>query len=191
MPLHPWKFPDVPWERLYIDLAGPFMGFTWLVVENAYSKWPEVRTATSATALMKVFAVEELSEPLVSDNGSQLILEEFKEFCKFRGINYCYVTMVRLRDLFKLSRRCVIKMAKNSKNIDYNVNKFLHTNRVTAHATTNVSPSQFLLGRKVRTRLDLIQNDNGENRSVIKERAQKSQEKQPIMMVQRRCESLK
>ena len=48
------------------------------------------------------------------------------------------------------------KMAKNSGNIDYNVNNFLLTYRVTTHATTDVAPSQSLMGRKLRTRLDLI-----------------------------------
>ena len=52
VPLHPWKFPDRPWERLHIDLAGQYFGFMWLVVEDTYSKWPDViksRTATSLT----------------------------------------------------------------------------------------------------------------------------------------------
>ena len=68
-----------------MDLAGPYFGFMWLVVEDAYSKWPEaikLRTATSATvaaALMKIFAVQGLPEQLVSDNGSQFTSEEFKE----------------------------------------------------------------------------------------------------------------
>ena len=48
------------------------------------------------------------------------------------------------------------KMAKNSKNIDYNVNNFLLTYRVTVHATTDVASSQLLMGRTLRTRVDLI-----------------------------------
>ena len=81
MPLHPLKFPDRPWERLHIDLAGPYFGFMWLVVEDTYSKWPVV-----------IFAVQGLPEQLVSDNGSQFTSEEFKEFCKLRRINNYYVT---------------------------------------------------------------------------------------------------
>ena len=86
VPLRPWQFPDRPWEGLHIDLAGPYFGLMWLIVEDAYSKWPEViklRTATSSTvaaALMNIFAVQGLPEQLVSDNGSQFTSEEFKEF---------------------------------------------------------------------------------------------------------------
>ena len=76
------------------------------------------------------------------------------------------------------------KMAKNSKNIDYNVNNFLLTYRVTAHATTDVAPSQLLTGRKLRTRLDLIHprvkenvNDD-QNRVAVQERVDQSQRKQ-------------
>ena len=196
VPLHPWQFPDRPWERLHIDLAGPYFGFMWLVVEDAYSKWPEViklRTATSATvaaALMKIFAVQGLPEQLVSDNGSQFTSEEFKEFCKLRGINNCYVTPYhpqangQAERFIQTFKKCMNKMAKNSKNIDYNVNNFLLTYRVTAHATTDVAPSQLLMGRKLRTRLDLIHprvkesvNDD-QNRAAVQERVDQSQRKQ-------------
>ena len=83
VPLHPWQFLSRPWEMLHIELAGPYLGFMWSVVEDAYSKWHEViklRSATSTTvayALMKIFAVQGLPEQLVADNGSQFISEEF------------------------------------------------------------------------------------------------------------------
>ena len=88
----------------------------WLVVEDAYSKWPEVirlRTATSSTvaaALMKIFAIQGLPEQLISDNGSQFTLEEFKEFSSLEQLIFAtlhHITlklMVRLKDSFKLSR---------------------------------------------------------------------------------------
>ena len=167
----------------------------WLVVEDAYSKWPEViklKTATSTTvaaALMKIFAVQGLPEQLVSDNGPQFTSEEFKEFWKFRGIINCYVTPYhpqangQAERFIQTLKKCMNKMAKNSKNMDYNVNNFLLTYRVTEQATTNVSPSQLLMGRKLRTPLDVIyprveRNINIENSALIKERVQKSQEKQ-------------
>ena len=76
------------------------------------------------------------------------------------------------------------KMAKNSKDNDYNVNNFLLTYRVTAHATTDVAPSQLLMGRTLRTRLDLIhprvkENVNDyQNHATIQERVHQSQKKQ-------------
>ena len=70
--------------------------------------------------------------------------------------------------------------AKNSKNINYNVNNFLLTYRVTVHA----APSQLLMGKKLRTRLVLIHpraketvNDD-QNHVVVKKIVLQSQKKQ-------------
>jgi hypothetical protein len=41
-PLHPWSIPERAWQRLHIDLAGPFLNNMWLIMVDAYSKWPEV-----------------------------------------------------------------------------------------------------------------------------------------------------
>ena len=59
-PLHPWEFPDAPWERLHADFAGPFLGKMFLVVIDAYSKWMEVKclsTATSSTTIEQFRAI--------------------------------------------------------------------------------------------------------------------------------------
>ncbi len=58
-PLYPWEFSSAPWERLHADFAGPFLGRTFLVVVDAFSKWLEVfplSTATSATTIDKLEA---------------------------------------------------------------------------------------------------------------------------------------
>ena len=38
VPLHPWSWPQKPWERVHIDYAGPFMGKMYLLVIDAYTK---------------------------------------------------------------------------------------------------------------------------------------------------------
>ena len=48
-PLLPWIWPSKPWQRIYVDYAGPFKGRMFLVVVNAHSKWPEVQEVSSAT----------------------------------------------------------------------------------------------------------------------------------------------
>ena len=76
---------------------------------------------------MKIFAVQGLPEQLVSDNGSQFTSEEVKESCKLRGMNNCYVTPYHPQASGQAGRfiqkfkKCMNKMAKNSKNIDHNV----------------------------------------------------------------------
>ena len=39
---HPWIRPNAPWERVHIDFAGAFLGYMWLLIVYAYSKWLEV-----------------------------------------------------------------------------------------------------------------------------------------------------
>ena len=41
-PLHPWEAPSQAWERVHIDFAGPFKGTMWMIIVDAFSKWPEV-----------------------------------------------------------------------------------------------------------------------------------------------------
>jgi transposase InsO family protein len=83
-PVHPWTFPSQPWSRIHIDFAGPIAGKMYLVVVDAYSKFPEVvkMTTTTATttvnALRDIFSRHGLPEILVSDNGPQFIAGEFQ-----------------------------------------------------------------------------------------------------------------
>lgn len=37
-PILPWNIPAGVWERIHVDFAGPFEGYYWLVVVDAYSK---------------------------------------------------------------------------------------------------------------------------------------------------------
>ena len=39
-PIHPWMVPEKPWSRLHLDNAVKFMGSNWLVLVDAYSKYP-------------------------------------------------------------------------------------------------------------------------------------------------------
>ena len=38
--VHLWILPEKPWSRLHIDHAINFLGFNWLVVTDAYTKYP-------------------------------------------------------------------------------------------------------------------------------------------------------
>ena len=46
---HPWMLPEKPWSRLHLDHAINFMGTNWLVLVDAYSKYPCIH-ATSSTS---------------------------------------------------------------------------------------------------------------------------------------------
>ncbi|PAA46019.1 hypothetical protein BOX15_Mlig017774g1, partial [Macrostomum lignano] len=46
-PLHPWVWPDQPWDRIHVDFAGPVRGRQFLLVVDAHSKWPHVEAVST------------------------------------------------------------------------------------------------------------------------------------------------
>ena len=64
----------------------------YMVVVDAYSKFPEVvkmtntTAQTTITALRDIFSRHGLPEILVSDNGAQFTAREFEQFCSNNGI---------------------------------------------------------------------------------------------------------
>ncbi|BHF84507.1 hypothetical protein SprV_0902765800 [Sparganum proliferum] len=84
----PWQPPERPWSRVHIDFAGPLNGASYLILVDAYLKWPEIAplnpATTSATIafLRRVFSQHGLPEIQVSDNGSQFTSSTFEDFCR-------------------------------------------------------------------------------------------------------------
>ena len=78
------NWPSQPWRRLHLDFAGPFLGASFLIVVDAYSKWLEVIPMSSTTAertvteLRKLFATHGLPTQVVTDNGTNLLLKNLK-----------------------------------------------------------------------------------------------------------------
>ena len=167
-PLHPWLWPAKPWQRVHVDFAGPFLGKTFLIVVDAHSKWPEVMEMTSTTALKtimelrKLFAAYGLPEQLVSDNGPQFVSEEFAILLKSNGIKHIRCSPYHpssngAAERFVQSFKQAMKAgAESTPPISQRLSNFLLTYRTTSHATTNTPPCEMFLGRRVRTRFDLL-----------------------------------
>ncbi|XP_018407383.1 PREDICTED: uncharacterized protein K02A2.6-like [Cyphomyrmex costatus] len=73
--VHVWEAPSAPMQRIHIDFAGPFLGKMFLLMIDAFSKWPEVhivKDITAKTTIMKlreIFAAYGLPQVVVTDNG--------------------------------------------------------------------------------------------------------------------------
>ena len=165
-PLHPWEYPRNPWQRLHVDFAGPFCARMWLIVVDARTKWPEVipmetiTTTKTVQALRTVFAHWGLPEQIVSDNGPQFTSEEFKQFCGLNGIRHVLVVPYHPRSNGEAERfvKTFKQAFRSMKGEDLlkRLDQFLFSYRNTPHTTTGYSPAQLLLGRRLRSKLDLL-----------------------------------
>ena len=151
--LHPWTWPQRPWQRIHIDFAGPFLGKTFLVVVDAHSKWPEVfempitSAAKTIDTLRHLFAAYGLPEQVVSDNGPQFTADEFAIFLIQNGIKHIRCApyhpasngaVERFIQTFKQSMKA---SDNDGRSVSHRLANFLLSYRATPHATTNHSPS--------------------------------------------------
>ncbi|KAA3670222.1 uncharacterized protein DEA37_0003580 [Paragonimus westermani] len=92
----PWDPPKGPWSRIHLDFVGPINGVMYLVLVDAYSKWPEIvelHSATSSTtiaALRKIFSQHGFPEILVSDNETQFSSAQIRDFCSRSNFQYVF-----------------------------------------------------------------------------------------------------
>ncbi|CAI2738846.1 unnamed protein product [Dicrocoelium dendriticum] len=168
MPPHqspvPWHPPAKPWSRVHIDYAGPIDGISYLVVVDAYSKWPEVvavnppTASATLTCLQRIFSQHGLPEVLVSDNGTQFTSSVFEDFCRRHCIEHLRSPPYhpqsngqaeRFVDTFK---RALLK-SRGEGTVDECLQAFLLSYRSTPNPATpgGQSPAEALMGRKLRT----------------------------------------
>ncbi|KAK6763649.1 hypothetical protein RB195_024100 [Necator americanus] len=89
--LHSWPKPHSPWTRVHADFAESMEGQYYLLIVDAYSKWPEIvqMSSISSTATIQamkcIFAKFGNPETLVTDNGTQFTSSHFASFCRSRG----------------------------------------------------------------------------------------------------------
>ena len=97
--VHPWVYPSAPWERVHVDFAS-HQGRSYLVLVDAFSKWPEIEEMHGTTAnqtieaLTKIFATHGFPVTLVSDNGPPFKSAEFEHFFEVeRHFSSCYTAL--------------------------------------------------------------------------------------------------
>ncbi|KAL7856478.1 hypothetical protein SRHO_G00153770 [Serrasalmus rhombeus] len=169
-PLHPVPIPTAAWEKVAIDIVGPFhhavhdcrYAVTFI---DYYSKWPEVAfasevtSATVITFLSVVFSREGNPREVVSDNGPQFISSEFESFLAMRDIKHCRSSVYfpqangEIERFNRVFKDCLQTATIEGKPWKPFVTEFLHTYRATPHTITTCSPAELLHGHAMHTKL--------------------------------------
>ena len=164
-PLNPWCWPTRPWARLHLDYAGPLEGKMILIVVDVHSKWIEAIPTSNAMSgvvieeLRMLFTQFSIPETIVTDNGTCFVSTEFKTFLASNGIK-CITSASYHPSLNGLAKQAVQVVKRGLKkttkgSLRSRLAKILFAYRLTPQTTTGIAPTELLLGRRPRSRLDL------------------------------------
>lgn len=163
--LHSWPIATKPLERIHIDFAEPHKGESYLLIVDAYSKWPEVYKMSNMSATHTISRLDEffarygLPELVVSDNGPQFTSVEMRTFFQENGIEHLTTAFYqphsngqveRFVDTFKRSMN-KLKEGKDKTPLETRYRATPNRN-----VETNLSPAEAFLGRKLKIDLDLL-----------------------------------
>lgn len=167
----PWPAETGPWKRVHIDYLSIGQR-TYLVVVDSFSKWLEclfMNGGTSTRALIgklkELFSRFGIPNVIVSDNDVKIKSHEFDNFCAINGIRYVTTPIYHpasngqaensVRTCKKMLK-CILAEVSSQTDVNEVLLGFLFDYRNTKHCTTGSSPAKLMIGRELRSRLDLI-----------------------------------
>ena len=162
--VHPWMLPEKPWSRLHIDHAINFMGYNWLVLIDAFTKYPCIHPTSSTSSKATTDLLEEdfahfgFPHSLVSDKATTFTSEEFQSWGKERGIihlsgpPYHPATNGAAERLVQTFKQALRKSSLPPKRA---LQEFLMQYRRMPNSS-GYSPSELLMNRQIRTRIDTL-----------------------------------
>ena len=142
------------------------MGHMFLVIQDALSKWLDAHVMSTITSsktievLRIVFATHRIPRKVAKDNGPSFTSSEFKSFMHGNGINHIIsapyhpsTNGLAERDVQTLKNglKCTVGASIQEK-----LSKVLIDYRITPHSTMGITPSELLMKRRLRSRLDLF-----------------------------------
>ena len=172
-PLQLVEYPARPWQKVALDIVGELKWLPenhryLLVLVDLHSKWPEIRaTATITSNVVKEFLADcfarwGLPEQIQTDNERQFVSQEFQEFLLQHGVWHCKTALYHPQangavEQFNRVVKDILKTARGDDTLPKTaLRAMLAAYRTTPHATTGVTPAELMLGRKIRSTLDLL-----------------------------------
>ncbi|XP_031338383.1 uncharacterized protein K02A2.6-like isoform X4 [Photinus pyralis] len=166
----PWNRTERPWQRIHMDFCGPINNVYYLIIIDSYSKWPEIFKMKNITTEMTIDKLRDtfcrwgIPDCVVSDNGPSLVSKKFEEFLKNNGVRH--ITSAPFHPATNGAAENAVRSFKKglkaalfqNKHADLNliISRYLLTYRSSIHSTTNETPSNLMLGRKLRTVFDIL-----------------------------------
>ena len=158
-PLKPSDPPPRPWAHVAVDLAD-YRGLDYLVLVDTFSRWIEIKglkaTTTAAVnkKLMEIFITHGYPDEIHSDNGPQFTSDQFRRFAARCGS--IHVTSSPYFHQSNGAAERAVQTAKSILNLE-NPEQGLLDYRSTPCTVTGVSPAECLMGRRLRTRVPVLE----------------------------------
>lgn len=159
-----WPISRERWSRLHADYAGPISNKMLLVIVDAHSNWIEAIPVSRATAnatvdsMRTLFSRFGLPRTIVTDNGTPFTGAEFAQFVQKNGIEHIRTPPYHPQSngLAERAVRTLKDGLKRMPGVELStaLSRILCNYRNSPQAS-GVSPSELLLGYRLRTRLDI------------------------------------
>ncbi|XP_003739239.1 uncharacterized protein K02A2.6-like [Galendromus occidentalis] len=160
----PCKF---PFERIHLDYAGPIKGKYILLIVDAFSKWLEAfitNDKTSSTTLKHLkdtIARFGIPSVIVTDNDPTFVSEQMKRFCATNGIRkmtsppFHPASNGQVERYVGTMKTALKKFSLEKQDLADSLARFLFRQRMVS-SSSGESPASIMLGRELRSRLDLL-----------------------------------
>ncbi|KAL7079337.1 hypothetical protein ACQ4LE_001688 [Meloidogyne hapla] len=163
-----WPDALFPFDRVHIDLAGPFRGLNFLLLVDAYSRYPfafQMSNTNSSEIIVKLKEIFSMFGPpvcLVSDNGPQFISHEFETFLLSIGVNHIksppyHPASNGLCERFVRTFKMGLTKTSTDKELKGAMTEFLQEYRACPHPSLDgETPAYKFIGRQIRAKIDII-----------------------------------
>ena len=122
-----------------------------------------ITSENTIARLCSIFATHGLPQQIVTDNGTTLTSEQFEEFTRQNGIKHTFSAPYHpsinglAERAVQTFKQALHQMQGDRGSISEKLSKFLFKYRITPHSATGVPPAELLMGRTLRSKLELLQ----------------------------------